>query len=68
MISETLLEKKRIRRKSDSGVYIRNTVTGELYAEALDLTNEERERRGLVPYDYEETTQKVAELPHRDNN
>lgn len=55
MIIETTLENNLIERKSDQGVYIRNTVTNAEYEVAVDLTNEERQKRGFEPYYYEET-------------
>lgn len=55
MITETFLDNNLVERKSDQGVYIRNTVTNAEYEVAVDLTNEERQKRGFEPYYYEET-------------
>lgn len=59
MIKETILGSGLVHRESDSGVKIRNTVTGHSYDEAIDLTNEDRVSRGLVPYSYEETDEPI---------
>lgn len=59
MIIETYLENNRIERHSDKDVYIFNTVTECEYESAIDFTNEERVRRGLVPYTYIETDRRI---------
>ena len=59
MIIETYKENNLVERKSDQNVLIRNTVTGYEYETAVDLTNEERERRGFEPYYYEETDKPI---------
>ena len=61
MLIERNLNNGLILRKSDSGMYIRNKVTGELYIEATDLINEERAKYGLVPFEYEETDKAIEE-------
>ena len=67
MIIETFLDDNLVERKSDQGVYIRNTVTNAEYEAAVDLTNEEREKRGFVPYYYEETDTPI-EAPEEPEN
>ena len=59
MIIETTLENKLVKRKSDKDVYIKNIQTGYEYTEAIDLPNEERLKRGLKPYSYEETDKAI---------
>lgn len=55
MIIETILENGLIERKSDKGVYIKNNATGNEYVSAVDIPNEERIEKGLIPYTYSET-------------
>lgn len=55
MIIEKKLDNNLVERKSDQNVFIRNTVTNAEYEVAVDLTNEERQKRGFEPYYYEET-------------
>ncbi len=57
MITETILENGLVERKSDRGVLIKNEQTGLEYAVAVDLTNDERIKRGLMPYSYVEAEQ-----------
>ena len=66
MIIETSLENNLVERKSDQGVYIRNTVTDAEYEVAIDLTNEERQKRGFEPYYYEETDTPI-EVPEEEH-
>lgn len=61
MIIETILNNNLVERKSDQNVLIRNTVTNAEYEIAVDLTNEERQKRGFEPYYYEETDKPIAE-------
>ena len=60
MITETVLTNGLIKRKSDRGVYIRNTTTGEEYAEAVDWDDLNRTRRGQPPCRYEETDKPIT--------
>lgn len=55
MIVERDLNNGLVLRKSDKGVFIKNKVTEQEYIEAIDLTNEERAKYGLVAFEYEET-------------
>lgn len=59
MIIETTLDNNLVERKSDQNVLIRNTVTDAEYEVAVDLTNEERVRRGFEPYYYVETDKPI---------
>ena len=59
MIIETILENDLIERKSDKGVYIRNTVNGAKYDVAVDIDNERRIEMGMSPYTYEETDKPI---------
>lgn len=68
MIIETLLDNNLVERKSDQNVFIRNTVTNAEYEVAVDLTNEERQKRGFVPYYYEETDKPIEVDPTLDND
>ncbi len=67
MIIETKLDNNLVERKSDQNVFIRNTVTGYEYEAAVDLTNEERQRRGFEPYFYEETNKPIETEETLDN-
>lgn len=62
MIIETKLENGLIKRNSDNGVYIRNTVTGAKYDVAVDIDNEKRIELGMSPYYYEETEELVDDV------
>lgn len=55
MIIEKVLGSGLIERYSDKGVYIRNIITGEEYAIAIDWDDLNRIRRGQKPCKYEET-------------
>ena len=61
MLIEIKIDETRVLRKSDSGKYIKNLTTGQEYIEATDLTNEERKRRWLKPYEFIETDKVIEE-------
>ena len=44
-----------VMRKSDKGVKLLNTLTGEVYDAPVDVCNEKREEMGLPPISYVET-------------
>lgn len=62
MIIETILENGLIERKSDKGVYIRNTITGAKHDVAVDIDNDKRIELGMSPYTYEETDEQVDDV------
>lgn len=72
MIIETKLDNNLVERKSDQNVFIRNTVTNAEYEIAVDLTNEERQKRGFEPYYYVETDKPIVvdetEVEHGDKD
>ena len=61
MVTETTLKNGLVKRQSSRGMYIRNEQTGGEYSEAIDLPNEIRVKRGLVPYTYVETDRIITE-------
>lgn len=61
MIIEKVLGNGLIERWSDKNVYIRNTITGEEYALAVDWDDLNRIRRGQKPVRYEETDRIISD-------
>ncbi len=59
MIIETIMENGLVQRSSDRGVLVKNEQTGLEYTVAVDLTNDERIKRGITPYSYVETEKEI---------